>query len=197
MKIRNLVKELKKCGDERIPMIAVDKFGRKYHLGWGFSDDGPDWAEFSFHILDGHFRILDTDAAKAILEYAYSDPDRNEMLFGYGTRFLDYALKVSWPVNRDFHSGGCWCSRKVESFETKYVDDRKTMVFYVEEDLPDWNDKNANQEEDESDFEMVNHTNDRSLFLNRVEDAIENASEYMTNENKDEVKGGDANAIKE
>ena len=131
MKVKKLVKALKAYKGERIPIVAVDDVGREFHLQWKFIDDGPDWAEFSFVLSDNDWPVLDTDMAKAMLDYAYSSPDNKVSLFGESAGFLDYRLRVMWPCDRDFRGGCGWST--------------KDMVLEVCT-LPQWKDEDYDQE---------------------------------------------------
>lgn len=149
MKVRKLVKELRKIKDnKRILIVAVDGEGREFCLTWEFRDDGPDWEEFSFQIRDGASRALDTEAAKLILNYAYTDPENSVSLFGKGPRILDYNLRVVWPCDRNFKNGAAWSASDVEKISFRKKDGITEMVLEVDE-LPPWKDEDYDQEEED------------------------------------------------
>lgn len=145
MKVKKLVKALRKC-NERIPIVARDKEGREFFLSWDYHDDGPDWAEFSFIVLDESWKHLDTDMAKKILDYVYSDPDNNRSLFSDDTSFLDYKLRITWPDNRDYIHGCGWEACEVKQIYCRETKKGRAMILLVDE-LPPWNDEDYDQEE--------------------------------------------------
>ena len=146
MKVKKLIKELKKCGDERLLIEALDEEGRSFPLAWNYLDDGPDWERFSLVVKDGGWPRLDTDMAKAMLNHAFHSPDNiNRSLFWDEGNIAEYKLSVTWPCNRN--RPGCgWETSWVKKIRIVKDLDGKRMVLYVE-DLPHWNDSEYDQEE--------------------------------------------------
>ena len=144
MKVKKLIKALKECGDERIPIIATDDGGRKFRLEWNCMDDGPDWAEFAFVVSDRNWPSLDTGLAKAILDYVFSDPNNRSVSLFDDSRFEDYRFKVVWPCDRDYNGCG-WSSSGVEKISIRDTKDGRRMFLKVGE-LPPWKDEDYDQE---------------------------------------------------
>ena len=125
MKVQELIDALRIVGNQRIPIAVMDDTGKKDRLSWEFDNEGPFWEELTFHIASRGQRTLDTDAAKAIIDYVFLDPENRVPIFGTERQLPDYHL----AVQRDCRNGPY--ITHVKNISVEKCDDKKEVIILL------------------------------------------------------------------